>query len=212
MKQHYDKKDRLERFVRDNREDFDRLEPDDSLWERVESKLGDERMGYGRPDRDGENIESSVPVKSAPRFRNWGRAYFDWRVAAGLLLALGVSYLFFLNKQYGVTRDPQVALNVPTYAREFTQYNEAIEQKHRELVKLTTDNPELYKEFSTDLDRLEKSYGNLRSELSKAPNQEALVQAMIQNLQWQIDLLNQQLTILQRIKQADERHENKAII
>ena len=201
MKHHYDKKDRLERFVRDNREDFDRLEPDDSLWGRIESQLG------AVPP---EVVTASV--KSAPRFRNWGRAYFDWRVAAGLLLALGISYLVYLNKEYGVTRDPQVALNMPTYAREFTQYNEAIDQKHRELVRLTTNNPDLYKEFSADLDRLEKSYGNLRSELNKAPNQEALVQAMIQNLQWQIDLLNQQLTILQRIKQADKRHENKAII
>lgn len=201
MKRHYDKKDRLERFVRDNREDFDRLEPDDSLWGRIEGQLGE-----APPE------VVVAPVKSSPRFRDWGRAYFDWRVAAGLLLALGFSYLVYLNKEYGVTRDPQVALNVPTYAREFTQYNEAIEQKHRELIRLTTDNPDLYKEFSTDLERLEKSYGNLRSELNKAPNQEALVQAMIQNLQWQIDLLNQQLTILQRIKQADKRHENKAII
>lgn len=201
MKQHYDKKDYLERFVRDNRDDFDRSEPDDSLWGRIEGQLGD-----APPE------VVAAPVKSAPHFRNWGRAYFDWRVAAGLVLALGFSYLVFLNKEYGVTRDPQVVLNVPTYAREFTQYNDAIEQKRRKLVKLTTDNPDLYKEFSTDLDRLEKSYGNLRSELNKAPNQEALVQAMIQNLQWQIDLLNQQLTILQRIKQADERHENKVII
>ena len=207
MKKSSDKKDRLERFVRDNREDFDRLEPDDSLWERV---------WYGLPARLEDEVdptpESTPSTKVPPRFRNWGRAYFDWRVAAGLLLALGVSYLVYLNKEYGVTRDPQVVLNAPTYAREFTQYNEAIEQKRRELVKLTTDNPDLYEEFSTDLDRLEKSYGNLRSELDKAPNQEALVQAMIQNLQWQIDLLNQQLTILQRIKKADKRHENKAII
>ncbi len=201
MKQHYDKKVRLERFVRDNREDFDQLEPDDSLWKRIECELG-----------DAEPEIVAAPVKSVPHFRNWGRVYFDWRVAAGLLLALGVSYLVYLNQQYGVTRDPQVALSVPTYAREFTQYNQAIEQKHRELIRLATDNPDLYKEFSTDLVRLEKSYGNLRSELNKAPNQEALVQAMIQNLQWQIDLLNQQLSILQRIKQADKRHENKTII
>ncbi|WP_373511444.1 hypothetical protein [Persicitalea sp.] len=201
MKKSSDKKDRLERFVRDNREDFDRLEPDDSLWRRIDLQLGDT-----------EPEVVAAPAKTPPRFRNWGRAYFDWRVAAGLLLALCVSYLVYLNKEYGVTRDPQVALNVPTYAREFAQYNDAIEQKRRELIKLTTDNPDLYGEFSTDLDRLEKSYGNLRSELNKAPNQEALVQAMIQNLQWQIDLLNQQLTILQRIKQANERHENKAII
>jgi hypothetical protein len=198
MKKSSDNKDRLERFVRDNREDFDTLEPSDALWGRITADLGEPEP------------LPATPIQKASR--NWGSAYFSWRIAAGLLLALGVSYLFYLNQEYGVTRDPRVALNVPTYAREFTQYNQAIEEKRNELVRLTSDNPELYKEFSTDLDRLEKSYGNLRSELPKAPNQEALIQAMIQNLQWQVELLNQQLTILQRIKRADQRHENNTII
>ncbi len=200
MKKSSDKKDRLERFVRDNREDFDTCEPSEALWERIADNLG-----------DAEPVPAVVPPKIT-RLRGLGNVYFDWRVAAGILLALGISYLFYLNKEYGVTRDPQVALTVPTYAREFTQYNQAIEQKRIELIRLTSDNPELYKEFAADLDRLEKSYGNLRSELPQAPNQEALIQAMIQNLQWQIDLLNQQLTILQRIKKADQRHENNTVI
>jgi len=34
------------------------------------------------------------------------------------------------------------------------------------------------------------------------PNKEELLQAMIYNLQLQIDLLNQQLNIIQKIKQA----------
>jgi predicted nucleic acid-binding Zn-ribbon protein len=125
---------------------------------------------------------------------------------------LGASYLFYLNREFGVSRDPQVVLSAPAYAREFTQYNQAIEKKQEELIRLTTDNPELYKEFSTDLDRLEKSYVNLRTELPQTPNQEALIQAMIQNLQWQIDLLNQQLTILQRIKQSNQPDETTIFI
>lgn len=200
MKKSPDKKDRLERFVRDNREDFDTLEPDNALWERIAGNLGD--------------TGPTIPANPAtdPKPGRWGKAYFDWRIAAGLLLALGASYLFYLNKEYGVSRDPQVVLTAPTYAREFSQYNLAIEEKRAELIRLTTDNPELYKEFSTDLDRLEKSYVNLRSELPQAPNQEALIQAMIQNLQWQIDLLNQQLTILQRIKKANQPNEKSTII
>jgi hypothetical protein len=200
MKKSSDKKDRLERFVRDNREGFDTWEPSDALWGRITESLG-----------DAPPLPAPAPAK-IKRFQGLGRAYFDWRIAAGLILTLGVSYLFYLNNEYGVTRDPQVALTVPTYAREFTQYNLAIEQKRNELIRLTSDNPELYQEFAADLDRLEKSYGNLRSELPQAPNQEALIQAMIQNLQWQIDLLNQQLTILQRIKKADQRHENNTVI
>jgi hypothetical protein len=42
----------------------------------------------------------------------------------------------------------------------------------------------------------------LKDQLPKNPNQEELLKAMIQNLQWQIDLLNQQLNIIQKIKEA----------
>lgn len=196
-----DKKDRLERFVRDNREDFDRLEPDAGLWARISGQLGEEVPG---------EITAEPILKPVQRGRTL--SFFDWRIAASVVFFLAMGYLLYLNNEYGVTRDPQVALNAPAYAREFTEYNQAIDVKRNELIRLTSSNPDLYREFATDLDRLEKNYGRLRSELPQAPNHEALVQAMIQNLQLQIDLLNQQLTVLQRIKQSDRHHEKNTVI
>lgn len=189
MKKSSDKKDRLERFVRDNRDGFDVFLPQDSLWDRIENSIPS---------------VSPEPQKKVKRLHN---PYFDWRIAAGVILALGVGYLFYLNKEYGVTRDPGVALKVPAYAREFNQYNVMIDEKRNEIFKLAKDNPELYKDFSADLKSLENSYQNLKSDLGNAPNQEALIRAMIENLQYQVDLLNQQLTILQRIKKATQSHE-----
>ena len=189
MKKSSDKKDRLERFVRDNRDGFDVFLPQDSLWDRIENSIPS---------------VAAEPQKKVKRLHN---PYFDWRIAAGVILALGVGYLFYLNKEYGVTRDPGVALKVPAYAREFNQYNVMIDEKRNEIFKLASNNPELYKDFSADLKSLENSYQNLKSDLGNAPNQEALIRAMIENLQYQVDLLNQQLTILQRIKKATQSHE-----
>jgi len=192
MKKSSDKKDRLERFVRDNRDGFDTFLPQDSLWDRIK-----------------QQIPAQLP--SANRLTKTKRLagpYFDWRIAAGILLALGIGYLFFLNKQYGVTRDPGVALNAPAYAKEFNQYNVVIDEKRDEIIKLAKNNPELYRDFSADLQSLETSYKNLKSDLGRAPNKEALVQAMIQNLQLQVDLLNQQLNILQRFNNATKNHGN----
>ena len=81
-----------------------------------------------------------------------------------------------------------------------------IDDKRAELKQMTEDNPALYQEFATDLDRLEKSYKSLKADLPQNPNQEMLIQAMIQNLQLQINLLNEQLRVIQRIKQ--QTHEN----
>jgi hypothetical protein len=188
MKNSSDKKDRLERFVRDNRDGFDTFLPQDSLWSQIESQL--------------HNEVPEIPEKAKKKIRRLSNPYFDWRIAAGVFLALGIGFLAYLNSEYGLTRDPRVALKVPTYAREFNQYNVAIDQKREEIIKLARNNPELYKDFSADLESLETSYKNLRSNLSNAPNQEALLEAMVQNLQWQVDLLNQQLEILQRINKV----------
>ncbi|CAG5009760.1 hypothetical protein DYBT9275_04564 [Dyadobacter sp. CECT 9275] len=196
MKNSSDKKDRLERFVRDNRDGFDTFLPKDDLWNHINDKL------HG-------GIPLSEPAPNGKNKRLHNRAFFDWRIAAGVFLAVGAGFLFYVNKEYGVTRDPGVALKVPAYAREFNQYNVSIDQKREEIIKLTRDNPELYKEFSADLQDLESSYKNLRSGLSNAPNQEALLQAMVRNLQWQVDLLNQQLNILQRINKVKKDEDNR---
>ncbi len=199
MKKNSDKKDRLERFVRDNRDGFDSFLPQDNLWDLIEKQIPGE----------------TKPVKSSQKgiiSKLWnGSALVNWRVAAGIFLVLGIGFMVYINQQYGVTRDPAVALKVPGYAKEFNAYTVAINEKRDELIKLTKNNPELYKDFSADLKSLESSYGNLRSNLADAPNQEALLQAMAQNLQWQVDLLNQQIKILQRInevKNGDDKETN----
>ncbi|MDQ6478707.1 hypothetical protein [Dyadobacter sp. LHD-138] len=189
MKKFSDKKDRLERFVRDNRDGFDVFLPQDSLWDRIENSI------------------PSVPAEPQKKVRRLSSPYFDWRIAAGVILALGTGYLFYLNNEYGVTRDPGVALKVPAYAREFNQYNTLIDEKRSEILKLASNSPELYRDFSADLKSLENSYQNLKSDLGNAPNQEALIRAMIENLQFQVDLLNRQLNILQRINKATQSHE-----
>lgn len=189
MKKFSDKKDRLERFVRDNRDGFDVFLPQDSLWDRIENSI------------------PSVPAEPQKKVKRLSSPYFDWRIAAGVILALGTGYLFYLNNEYGVTRDPGVALKVPAYAREFNQYNTLIDEKRSEILKLASNNPELYRDFSADLKSLENSYQNLKSDLGNAPNQEALIRAMIENLQFQVDLLNRQLNILQRINKATQSHE-----
>ena len=132
MKNSSDKKDRLERFVRDNRDGFDTFLPQDSLWSQIESQL--------------HNEIPIVPEKSKKKIRRLSNPYFDWRIAAGVFLALGIGFLVYLNNEYGITRDPRVALKVPAYAREFNQYNVAIDQKREEIIKLARNNPELYKD------------------------------------------------------------------
>ncbi|GAB3333170.1 hypothetical protein GCM10027299_40380 [Larkinella ripae] len=180
-------KDRLERFVRDNREDFDVFEPRADLWKDLEKGLGHKE----RPLWFGLNSPA------------WMGRRMVWQMAATLLLVAGLGSFWYFNSQYGVTDQPDVVAFDPTYARTVQQYTRLIEDKRGELKTVLESDPALYQQFAADLDRLEKTYQNLKQELPKTPNQEIMIQAMVQNLKMQIDLLNQQLMIIQRIKQQN---------
>ncbi len=190
------KKDNLERFVRDNREAFDDREPPDGLWQKIDSGLGlPPKETYAGPPSPFGRIHKNSP-KNRP-----GAMWLNWRVAASVAVLVLVGGFWYANHQYGVVREPEMVAASPVYAREVTQYTRLIADKRAELKQMTQDNPALYQEFATDRIRLEKSYKSLRADLPQNPNQDVLIKAMIQNLQIQIDLLNEQLRVIQRVNQ-----------
>ena len=222
-------KDKLQRFVRDNREAFDVHEPSDDLWNRLSEKLPK------ASEIASENIEKSTLVEKGitsqsteenfqaaivhEDFQNGGtyNPFFtkigknlNWRIAASIALVVGLGWFGYrVNQNYGLTESPEVAMASPAFAKQVSQYTQLIDTKRAELRQMTESDPALYKEFAVELDQLERSYQNLKSDLPKNPNQEVVIQAMIQNLQWQIDLLNQQLDIIQRIKNKNNHANDK---
>lgn len=185
----------LERFVRDNREAFDQMEPSPAIWDKIGASLGDQ----SRPNK--------TRVVRMSRVR--------WAVAATLLLALAgtLGYMFFnqqseevrraqfAGREQPVVEDPLVQQIDPQYAKLVSQFTEVIESKQSELRKIEKDDPALYQKFSGDIHKLDSAYHVLRGTLNANPNTEQLLQAMISNLQLQIDLLNQQLTVIKKIKE-----------
>lgn len=188
----------LERFIRDNREAFDHMEPSPALWDKIGATVGE------------ASPQKHTRVISMSRAR--------WAVAATLFLALAgtLGYMLFTSKTttdeivraevrgQGAgtsTEDPLVSQIDPQYAKLVSQFTEVIETKQSELKKIEKDDPELYQKFSGDIQKLDSAYHALRGTLNANPNTEQLLQAMISNLQMQIDLLNQQLTVIKKIKE-----------
>ena len=205
-------KKNLERFVRDNREDFDAFEPSFDLWARIETGLATDTTAGPFSGPDVQEVPMPRPGKEKPfgsRFTIWRG--LDWRVAASVAVLLLAGAFFYANHRYGVTEQPEVVAVNPSYAREFVQYTRLVDLKREELKQMTASNPELYKTFAKDLDRLGGNYQTLKADLPENPNQEVLVQAMIQNLQLQIDLLNEQLRVIQRIKQQSQNTDEHLI-
>jgi predicted negative regulator of RcsB-dependent stress response len=186
------KNSNLERFIRDNRESFDHLEPSADVWNNIGKAIGQ-------------------PQKTT-RVISMSRA--GWAVAATLFLAFAgiLGYQIFNRpvepsitlgeKKTEIPSDSLVNRIDPQYGKLVSQFTTVIETKQMELKKLEKDDPELYKKFAGDIQKLDSAYHSLRNTLNANPNTEQLLQAMISNLQMQIDLLNQQLTIIQKVKRT----------
>ena len=192
----------LEDFANENRKDFDSEYPSSELWAKIEDRI-----------QPGKKKASLIHL-----------TWVKWSVAAATIVLIAALAMYLLTKPVqkqaptelvkdnnGQLSDSLLITQInPGYAQELFHFTKLIELKQEELKQLEKDNPELYKEFISDINSLDSSYNQLKSELPANPNREQLLEAMIGNLQIQMNLLNQQLQIIQQIKQTknsgNEKH------
>ena len=180
------KKTKIERFIRDNRESFDQFEIPAGLWDKIDN-------GLGRLDTFPGETTSEEPKKKIVFRQKY------WAMAASVALLIGCFWVY--NHTFKTENTDKIIAKVsPEFGDRMVQYASLIERKREEIREIETQNPVLYKEFASEIENLNQDYQNLKAELPQTPNQEELVKAMIQNLQVQLDILNKQLSIIQKIK------------
>ena len=92
---------------------------------------------------------------------------------------------------------------------EVNEFAKMIVLKQEELKQVSKEQPELYSKFTKDITQLDSSYNTLKNKLGVTPNREMLIEAMIQNLELQLNVLNQQLGIIHQIKQSKKYSHEK---
>ncbi|MCX6320174.1 MAG: hypothetical protein NTW29_23035 [Bacteroidetes bacterium] len=186
--------DRLKNYIDEHRALFDDEQPGEQVWQHVQHQL------------PGEVIVRRIKK----RYVNW------WAAAAILILLAGTAYLLTNRKQLPVPpvvekgndrMDEPIELTDPVFAKQFTQYREMIGLQRAELKQLEKEYPQLYHQFVNDMNELDSSYQSLKKKLPAIPNRELLLEAMLQNLQLQSELLNRQLIIIKEIKQKNKQYE-----
>jgi hypothetical protein len=185
-------KQSLEDFINDNRNGFDSYEPGNKVWKAIEEQL---------------------PADKKKQVNILRMTWIKWSAIAAAVLVITASVLYFSQ----VSKKPDnstIAISdnngLPAeYAEEVYHFTKLIELKHKQLKKIEKDQPELYRQFAGDISKLDSNYQVLRKELPGHPNQEVLIQTMIANLKWQIELLNEQLNIIQKIKQSKKTTNEK---
>lgn len=170
--------DALEKYIKNNREQFDDKEPDHQLWSQIDKKLN-------------SNKKRTINYTSL------------WKAAAVIFMIISAALL--IDRQYNSNIKENVADQInPEFSAIENYYVSLIETKKNELVQFDfPGNKELENEFLSDLSKLDSAYKALKSELNEKSS-EKILDAMILNLQTRIDILNQQLEVLNNIKSKKE--------
>jgi len=180
---------RLEDFVKANREEFDDLEPSADLWSRIEQHLP---------------AEGTLPKKREAKTFSLN---FVLRVAASVIIIMGISFVFYLRHEKSQGID-YAAIN-PVYAKQQVHYSSLVESKRNELKAIAKSDPQLYKEFSAEIAKMDSTYKKLNNDLITSPNQELVLRAMIRNLQIQTEVLNQQLNVIEQFNQMKKEQKKE---
>jgi len=181
---------RLEDFIKANREEFDELEPRAGLWDQIESRLP---------------AQFEEVKKTEKKTFSLG---FVMRVAASVIVVMSISFVLYLHTEKRGSNVNLAAIN-PEYAKQQVHYTSLITTKRTELKTLTKGDPQLYAEFNAEITKMDSTYKKLNKDIATSPDQEAVLKAMIHNLQIQSEILNQQLMVIEQFNQMKKTEDNE---
>lgn len=170
----------MEDYIRGNKADFDVKIPSDGLWAKIEQEL-DQQKG-----------------KKSRKFPFW------LSIAASLILVVGLVFLYQVNKKNNRTNFSAIS---PGYAKKEMRFASLIEEKRDSLLIYAKDNPDLYQKFNEDLKALSNDYEQLKKELQRSPDQRLIVRAMAQNLETQLQIVSQQLSVISQVDNHKREHQ-----
>ena len=221
----------LEDFVKNNREDFDKFEPGPVVWHNIQQQLKKppEKKGilismnvlrwsaaaaiilalgagvWFYMDHNKKNTDNLAGVKEQPATNNLPEvAQKEIKKETPVVPQNKDSVTIKPDTQLAQTDD-----NADTN-EELAHYARLVEIKQTQIKKIKNDEPLLYKQFAGDFNKLDSTFHILKKQLPVNPNREQILEAMIQNLQYQESLLNQQLNIIKKINNTKKEAYEKA--
>ncbi|WP_420577611.1 hypothetical protein [Ekhidna sp.] len=124
-----------------------------------------------------------------------------WKVAAMLFMATTI--ILVIDKSNDEVQGPVLS-------EEFNQaedyYVSLINQKRRSIKEQLT--PEQHEQFLVEIDQLDSMYVELKKTYQTNASNDRVMDAMINNLQLRLDILNKQLEILENIKNQNNESDN----
>jgi len=167
------KTDRLEEFIKANRDEFDQMEPSPKVWENI--------------------------TKDSKKLKKLRLNRMILQVAAILVFVIISSVI--LLKTNILTPERSAQINSDPELRELIEaeayYAQQVDGRLKEIQKCYYINPELKQEIETDLDELQDMYNSLKLDLKENISQKMVIEAMIENNRIRLKLVDD---VLEQIK------------
>lgn len=186
------KTDRLEEFVKKNRADFDDAMPDPAIWSGISGDI------------------------EKPGIRSIRRP--AWLAKAAMVVVIfGASYLVHeAIDRYGKPADTagnQAQIQYSPEVEELIEaegyYSAQIDEKKNTLSILASDNPAMVSDIDAEISQLDSIYVQLKRDLRDNAQNEAVIEAMIQNYRIRIEILDDVLYQLKKSKGISTDEEEK---
>ena len=159
-------KDKLEQFVKENRESFDIHEPDLNIWNKIE-----------------KNIKPKKKI-------NW---YGYINKAAIIIVVFFASFLaqkFILRRElHSLASKNEYKINIPELEEAQSYYSGLFKRKYKEMKPLLSKYPGVEQEVSRDLSELDSLYDGLEKDLRDNIANQEVIEAMIENYRLRISIL-----------------------
>jgi hypothetical protein len=167
------KKDKLEQFIAENRDQFDIHDPDDRVWNGINA-----RINKGRK------------LPSLKQIIWW---------AAVILIIFTASFLVqeYLFRHNLVTERKNQKIEIPELQEAEIYYANLVDEKILEIEPLLENQPEIGNALKNDLAKLDSIYNELENDLKDNIANDAVVEAMIQNYRLKLEILEDFLAHLQ---------------
>jgi hypothetical protein len=182
--------EKLEDFIKKNRDDLDIYSPSPGLWKRIRKHS----------------------------YKNWKyQVYRLTAVAAIITVILGTATLFFKETNHGSllhfgrNSDALIMKANPVLSETEIYYNTLVKNLYDQASPMLTGHPGMEKELLTDLSQLDSIYVEIKRDLRDNVSNQEVVEALISNYRTKIGILEEMLTILKDNETDNKKTETHAL-
>lgn len=171
--------DKLEDYIRNNRNSLDLREPSPKVWNRIQAKL----------------VIRRKPV-------------FIWTAAASLVLVTGIAaaFIYFGGSKRNMARQDEIILRRNPQLRETEYYyNNLVKSLSDEANPLLVGYPDLRKELSSDMARIDSICADIKKDLRDNVSNQQVIQALINNYRIKTEILQEMLDLLREEQKPKEK-------